>query len=752
MKKILKILFIFVLIISLSALSILTYFYIITKDARLDTNKLTISESSVTFYDKNNNEISDISLDTDKSNAKVNELPDYIKFAFISTEDRHFYSHNGIDYKRVVKAGLKNIASFSYKEGASTISQQLIKNTHLTNEKTLKRKLLEMKLTQELENKYTKNEIIELYLNSIYFGENSFGIQKASKLYFNKNAKDLSIAESAMLAAIIKAPSTYSPYLNPDKCLARRNFVLENMHEQNYINDIELREAKNITIPTDYYKINSSNYLRQAYKELQDITKLSPYVLADGCKIYTYLDNSLQEYLEKLQIDEIENFNKSSVIIDNNTNGITAYISSTGNINRMPGSVIKPLLVYAPALENNIINPASLIIDEPTAFGSYSPRNYNDVYYGYVNMKQALSKSLNVPSVKILNYTGIENSKKYLDKMNLYLTNQDDSLTIALGGLSYGLPLIELTNGYSVFANKGIYKNSSFIEKIEDKNGNLIYQNKKEKIKVFSEGTSFLINDTLKQTVNVGTAKNLKGFNFELAAKTGTVGIEKGNSDAYCVCYTSEYTIGSWVGNKEELMPNNITGGTYPAVINKKLLEKIYVSKTPSNFFETDEVAKVKLDKLSYENDHIVEQADKFTPKDYYIEEYFKTNNLPTSKSDRFFNPKIENANISIEKSTVKIELCVAEYYEYAVYCEFDGKNKQIYDSIDDERNSTIFDTAKKNGIYKYTIIPYFVFDEQKILGTEYSLPEIKTKIDTVINPHDDRDDNIKDKDDWWSD
>ena len=754
MKKILKILFVFVLIISLSGLAALTYFYIITKDATLDTKKLTLSVNSVIFFDKNSNEITDVSLETDKSTAKISDLPSYIKYAFISTEDKGFYSHNGIDYKRVVKAGLKNVISLSYKEGASTISQQLIKNTHLTNEKTLKRKATEIKLTKQLENQYSKDEILELYLNSIYFGENCFGINKASQLYFNKSSIDLSIADSAMLAAIIKAPSTYSPYNNSIKCKTRRDFVLSNMLSQGYISENEYSKAVSSPIPVEYFKTNTSSYLRQAYNELQDITKLSPYILADGCKIYTYLNGSLQSYLENIEINEIQNYNKSSVVIDNKTNGITAYISTCGNNNRMPGSVIKPLLVYAPAIENNIINSSTLIEDEPTNFGNYSPHNYNNNYYGYISAKQALSKSLNIPAVKILNYTGIENSKKYLDKMNLFLSEKDNSLTIALGGLTYGLPLIQLTNGYSVFANKGIYKAPSFIEKIEDKNGKIIYENNYIEKRIYSEGTAFLINDILKQTVIDGTAKNLKGFNFEIAAKTGTVGNENGNSDAYCLCYTSDYSIGSWLGNKESqgLMTNNITGGTFPAVINKRILEHLYLSKNAENFFCTDEVAEIKIDKISYNTEHVIQEADELTPKEYYLEEFFKVNNLPTSKSERFANPKIENATIELENGALKIVLCVSDYYEYIVYCEFEGKKSLIYDSIDNKRAQIIYDSIKKSGKYIYTIVPYFMNENQQYLGQEYILPEVNTKIDKIIEPHDDRDDKIIDKDNWWDD
>ena len=221
-----------VLILSAIATAV---FLVMTKDSALNRDKLILSENNIMLYDVDNHEIAEISARKANKNVSINEIPQHLIQAFTSIEDKNFYKHHGLDIPRMGKAFINNLKSRSYKEGASTISQQLIKNTHLTNEKTISRKLKEIKLTVQLERKYTKNEIMEMYLNTIYFGHNCFGIANATDFYFDKEPKDLTVAESALLAALIKAPNSYSPFNNLDKSLKRRNLVLSKMHEYGHL-------------------------------------------------------------------------------------------------------------------------------------------------------------------------------------------------------------------------------------------------------------------------------------------------------------------------------------------------------------------------------------------------------------------------------------------------------------------------------------------------------------------------------------
>ena len=248
MKKVGKILIILLAAGAILTLALFGYYFAVTNSVTLDREKLRLSTATVKVYDDRGNAVT--LSQSNKEHAAIEELPAYVSGAFVSVEDKRFYSHHGLDYKRIIKAIGKNIASFSFREGASTISQQLIKNTHLTGEKTVNRKLKELKLTRILEKNYSKSEIIELYINSIYFGHDAFGIADAARFYFDKETKELSPAESAMLAALVKSPNRYSPFKDADRCLSRRNFVLKLMYEQGCIRESEYTEACSVPLPT----------------------------------------------------------------------------------------------------------------------------------------------------------------------------------------------------------------------------------------------------------------------------------------------------------------------------------------------------------------------------------------------------------------------------------------------------------------------------------------------------------------------
>jgi len=325
MKKIIKGALVVFLIMALMLCAFFIYFQIITAPYKLDKNKLISFVETASFYDDKDNLVL---LDGSSNNyTKITNIPDHVKNAFIAVEDKRFYNHNGIDYKGLFRALINNIKTSSFKQGGSSISQQLIKNTHLSSEKTLKRKLVEIKLTLDLESRFSKDEILEKYLNTIYFGENCFGIEVASRKYFNKSPNELTVSEGALLAGVIKAPTIYSPFNNKEKAIKRRNVVLDLMEQQGYLTKSQLDNAKNESIW--FYEHAETNvftsYLKKAQSQAEKILELSPYALSQ-CKIYTYLNQEMQN-------DIVNNINSYGFDFDKTValkkSSVPLHISST---------------------------------------------------------------------------------------------------------------------------------------------------------------------------------------------------------------------------------------------------------------------------------------------------------------------------------------------------------------------------------------------------------------------------------------
>ncbi len=735
MKKVLKIFLFVICFVFIAIIGLITVFFVTTAGIKLDDKKLIDLERTITYYDVNGNVFAE--QVNGRSICDIDNIPEHTLNAFIAIEDKRFFSHNGIDIKGLIRAGVNNVKSASFKEGASTISQQLIKNTHLSSEKTIKRKLTEIKLSYLLEKKYSKRQILEKYLNTIYFGDNCYGINSAANHYFNKSPDKLSINESAFLAGVIKAPSVYSPYNNYDKSIKRKNLVLKNMHEQGYITAKEYHENINeILVFTKEDNNFGYGYLYMANKQLNELINRAFYGVSN-LKVYTNYDKEKQKALtENLLNQDDLNVNKSGVAITKDGK-VCAYYSTCGNAIRQMGSVFKPIMVYAPAIENNVVYSMSKIYDERCDFNGYAPKNYNEKYYGYVSVKESLAKSLNVCAVKLLNYTGVNKAISYVSKTDIPLTKEDDSLCLALGATKKGATLTQIVGAYSVFNNDGCYIKPSFIEKIVDDYGNIIYQNLMQKTKVFNSDTIGVVNDMNSYCVSDGTAKKLSFSNMNLYAKTGTVGNEKGNSDAYSISYNKDYILGVWYGAKEnELMSNSITGGSYPTICSREIWSAFYKNKTQPSKIYNDDIVEKYIDKISYELDNQVVLADDNSPKRYSIKALFKKSNLPKTKSTRFTCPVIDNAEISVKNNIIKIRLCVAEYLDAIIYRD-DGVRKEIvYDTKNKSKAEFNDYSALLGKSYCYSIVPYFVNGDKKFVGNEIKLNEVK--IDFVGC------------DDWW--
>jgi len=735
MKKALKVILIVFLTFLIITLGFSLYVFFTTKSVRFDKNKFISAAPIVTYYDADGDVLSEETNGVDL--AEIEDIPLHTKQAFISIEDKRFYKHKGVDYRGLTRAIVNNVKSFSFKEGASTISQQLIKNTHLTHEKTLKRKICEIKLAKELEKNYSKDEILQTYLNTIYFGDGCYGITSAAKHYFNKQPSELGINESAMLAGIIKAPSLYSPIVDKNKCNERKNLVLKEMFSQGYISKEDLN--KNIDLEVEVKteeKDSAYTLLSLARKQVNSIIETSPYSCSQ-LKVYTHLNKNLQQILEENLLLSDDASDKSGVIISSNGQ-IQAYYSTCGNVKRQMGSTFKPIAVYAPAIEMDVVSSITKILDEKTNFNGYSPSNYNDKYYGYVSVKDSLAKSLNTCAVKLLNYCGPEKSLAYASKMEIPISVNDYNLSAALGATENGATLTQLTAAYNVFSNLGYYPKTTIVEKITTDKDRIIYAENHKREKIFSEGTASILNDMLSYTVTDGTAKKLSFLDAPLYSKTGTVGYKDGNTDAYSISYNKDYTIGIWYGNMDNsLMPNCVSGGGVPTLSAAEVWKNIYKNSTPPQMIEKVGVSEIDIDNISYVDDNELILADNLSPDRYKIKALFKNSALPKLQSERFSNPKILAPEISLNNNAIEIRLCLTEYYDAQIYKEFNGIKEMVYDTNGNDKNVFLDFNIDPDTSYQYSVIPYFLSNDKKNYGQEILLKKIKSP-------------RITPDDDWW--
>lgn len=716
MAKFFKVLTIIILSLLVLAGVLFGIYLIITKDARLDASKLVNPDRVITILDCDGNEITDVAVTGKRKSVKVADLQPHTVNAFIASEDRTFFTHNGLNYKRMLKAAYKNAVSHSFKEGASTISQQLIKNTHLSGDKTIKRKLNEIKLTKKLEKRYSKNQILEMYLNTIYFGHNSYGLQSAADFYFDKKAENLTLTESATLVGLLTSPNNFSPFKHPEKCLKRRNTVLKAMLDCNYISNGDYQTA--INEPLNAKKTTesgtNSNYISAVFDEIEE--NVNAYDITDGCIVKTYLNTEIQR--------EIEGFSypcDNAVIITSREGGVSAYKSTVGSARRQPGSSIKPLLVYAPSFEEKILSPHTRILDEKVNYSGYSPENSDKKYHGYVSVTDSIKYSYNVPAVKALNALTIEKAEKYLNKMDIKLENSEKNLSLALGGMTNGTTLKELADGYSVFQKQGEYAPSRFVKEVIAKDGKTIYKPRVQTRKVFSEGTCSLINSALTETAKSGTAKKLSHYKYDIAAKTGTCGNSDGNTDAYALSYTSEHCVAVWLGDKSNKRLN-ITGGADCCGYADKIFKKLYENRTPEKLDISSGTEDIEIDAEEYYDNNKAVIADPLSPKLNTICIKVLKGNPPKETSSKFSSPQIKPPVLKVENNGVCIELCQTKYYDYIVKRQKNGKNEVIYDG---KWQKTICDEPK-DGYYIYSVIPYFTNGKDKIYGKEIVLPPVK--------------------------
>lgn len=697
MKRALKISLVLLGILAVLILAAILYCVGVTAGVNLDPKKLQLDTAYISLLDGEGKKI-DIPA---SASVPLSEMPDCLPNAFVAVEDRRFYEHKGIDFKRMGGALLKNLKTLSFREGASTISQQLIKNTHLTGEKTIGRKLKEIKLALQLEKKFSKEEILELYLNSIYFGHDAFGVERAAQLYFGKEARELSPAECATLAALIKSPNSYSPFRDREKCGKRRDLVLKLMSEQGYLSDAEYDDAIRQPLPQEPHTGISNSYLSLVFDELSAVL---PDIRAEEMgrlRVETYYSPALQDALEHMTAPS----DFCLLVRGNEEDSLLALHSTCGTPKRLPASTLKPLLVYGPALEEDFICPATPILDEKTSFSGYSPDDAGGASGKYMSARYALAHSVNIPAVKLLNSMGCDRAVHYLEKMGLPVEESDYSLALALGGMKEGYTLPALADAYSTFACGGLFSHARTISRITDERGRALYTRAKNKTRVFSEETSYLINDMLQTAAREGTARRLKSLPYPVCAKTGTAEGKNGNTDAYTIGYTREHTVAVWMGNRDN-SPVTATGGGLPANLSHAIFQTLYQSATPAPFPACDGVQECAFDREEYQKNNRIILADPLSPLVSDCKDLFKKSALPKEVSTRYSSPKIETPTISVKNGAVNIVLCQTEYYDYIIKRENRGEITTIYSG---KYQRLICDNSVRAGeSYRYSVTPVF--------------------------------------------
>lgn len=680
------------LVFSIMALFIIlggVFYYIsVTKDVKIDSFTPNMEIATTTILDSDLNEINYPS--NMRVIASYNDISPNIINAFVAFEDKRFFKHNGIDWRRVIKAGYNNVKAGYSKEGGSTITQQLVKNAMLSNEKTVERKLKEMKLARQLEKRYSKEEIITFYLNTIYFGSGIYGISSACEKIFDKKPSEITVAEGAMLAAIVKNPLKNSPLNDMENSINRRNIVLKVMLNEEYITNKEYERSiqesyeKPIKTHKNPYLSYSSSVINEASRILGIDEKE---VVSNDLVIETYFNRELQEIIfngveSSLKIDGVD---YSVMLADNVSGGITNYVSnliySPYEFHRQPASTIKPIVSYTPALNANLILPSCPILDEMCDFQGYSPKNYKNKYVGWTDIRNAVKNSSNVASVKVLQEVGVDYGKEVAQKMGLKL-NDNDGLPVALGGLTDGVTPIELTTSYMTLANYGKRKNIGFIKKITDNKGKILYSHSDYGEQVVSEESAYLMTDMLISTAKSGTAKKLASLPFQVASKTGTTGIEGSNmnSDAWNMSYTTQNTLCVWYGNADMKHPmqENVTGGSYPTLCAKFVLENL---NSPIDFHKPKSVNFVDIDEFMLKNYNKLQRASETTPKEY-VRLILATNKYKMEYSTFFDGAVPNDLSVTTDNGEIRISFTSRTPFLYKIK-RLDGCVDVTYEAQD---------------------------------------------------------------------
>lgn len=554
---------------------------------RLDLKKeLEASKVASTVYDRDGKAIVTLYA---KSRVWIpsQQIPEKLKAAFVATEDNRFYLHKGIDLRGIARALYQDIKAGEKVQGGSTITQQLVKNIFFTQEKQFARKIMEMAYAIRIEQQYTKEQILEFYLNSIYLGHGTWGVEGASRVYFGKSVTEVSIAEAAMIAALAKSPEYYSPFRNYDRALKRRNLVLRLMRKNGYLSAAQYRTAlreqlKTLAKPGAAF--TGAYFVDYVLDFLKQETKLSEnYLRTGGLKIYTTMNRKVQEAAE-IAFDQLPEAQSDRwgviqpqgalVALDPHNGELLGMVGGkrfsaaqpnrSFQIHRQPGSAIKPFL-FAAALENGY-TAESQLEDKPLSINIngtvWSPQNYDNEYRGWITLRTALEESVNTIAVQLVQNTGVEkvfDLARFMGLQSLVREGAKNDLALAplaLGGLTRGVTLLELTSAYSAFANHGIRSWPFGISRVYNARGELIYQGKVRQRQVIRADTAQTLTSMMEGVILRGTGIRAKPVYYG-AGKTGT---SNRNTNGWFIGYNDWVLAGVWIGNDRSSEPLEVNG------------------------------------------------------------------------------------------------------------------------------------------------------------------------------------------------
>ena len=593
---------------------VLTYFYF-ARDLTSKESIMNRNNTGVTLLDRNMQPFFTFYSAKYKTTIPITEVPEVMQHAIISAEDRDFYTHPGFSLKAILRSLVVDVSRREVAYGGSTITQQLVKNVLLNANKSFLRKYQEIVLAQEIERRYSKQEILEMYLNSVYFGEGAFGVEDAALTYFGKHASELNLQEASLLAGILPSPSRYSPLsggLNLAK--VRQNYVLTTMEDEKYISEAQAKAAYNAALDfkSDKESINVQAphfalFVRDALIKQFGEERIS----RSGFEVQTTIDLDKQAYAEQVVENQVNRLagnlvtNGAAVVLDPKTGEILAMVGSKdwynekfGKVNiitskRQPGSSFKPI-VYSDALERHLITPATLLKDEPTTFpGNYKPLDYDKRFRGKVTVRRALSNSLNIPAVEVQQKVGVEEALDQAEAMGI---------TTLLDPSNYGLSLVlgtatvkplEMTSAYAIFADGGNKHSVSGILSIKDKSGKDIYTYKPTTEEVLDAGVAFQISSILSD--NIARAEefgNALTISRPAAVKTGTT---ENYRDAWTLGYTPSLVVGVWVGNNDNSPMDQIAGSLGAAPIWRSLMEEFLAGTPVERFTAPSDIHRVPI-------------------------------------------------------------------------------------------------------------------------------------------------------------
>lgn len=588
-----------------------------------------------TIYDAQGNVIAELKNERNIRYLTSEEIPQTVKDAFVSIEDKRFYKHNGVDFFALTRAVTKLINKDAITQGGSTITQQLARNIFLTHEVSWQRKVKEMFTAWEIEKMYSKDQILEFYVNNIFYANNCYGIEAASQKYFGKPTAECSISEVAFLCAIPNSPSRFDPLDHKENTLTRRDVILEAMYKNDKISEEEYKDALAEVIQVDshsktYEQSWSRSYAihcvveemmradgfefkydfplvtdREDYEELYDATfaEYREKLFLSGYQIYTSINQVHQNALQNAIDVKLEEYNTkntngtyalqcAATCIDNETGLVTAVVGGRSQedisydynraylSSRPPGSAIKPLVVYTPLLERGY-SASSMVEDKKDPEG---PKNANGQYSGSVSIKTAVEKSINTVAWSKFNELGAEIAMQYLLDMEFAdIMPQDYTGSSALGGFTRGASTLEMSGAYTALANGGVYRTPSCIVRVEDSYGNVVYEHAPEEKQVYEAAAADAMTEILQGVMTNGTAKGQGVSGMPSAGKTGTT---NENKDGWFAGYTPYYTTSIWVGYDSPRWLKGLTGSAYPAEIWHNFMTEIHTGLPVKNFGE----------------------------------------------------------------------------------------------------------------------------------------------------------------------